>query len=700
MANLAQQFATQEGTGSMPKEDKITINNIPFVIEQTKGKSWRLQKPLVDGKKMIAGSTHIAVKPSDDTRESFKSKGIDIGKPTNDGKALENLVNAIVDLKAGTSELSPVDKSGKKIGLRNKDIADEAFFKNPDSVRKYMVLAEWANLWNLEKDQAVEKKTTVRPTTLDTAKFSGKRKESGFDDHPMIKTWLKEFYRNDKEGYKRDLYSVLRLLNFSPEQLALKNYKGDPSTKEAELKKRIFPLRYWSENPSGINPATKVKRVLKMENRFRPKSKQILVDPDDITTIKWDKNPPLEKNGKRKVGTINNATMYKFAKVIKNFVNAQKFEGLAIGDQPLESILSQEAPSVALHGKLKLTWQQIEKMQTCLLEGRKNKTNVITLKRKGKTFTPKGEYTLVKKSRQSGRYSIESYWDDAYFFFMLALEMGMRAEEGFDIIAEPPINEDSSGVTIEQDGKQKIYKVFLYTRKTELMDDGKIHEGWIPNSPDGFKVQKLIDDRLAQINRGVDIQKYLDPKKEIENPIHSLIGADNKYTEISTIALPTDEVKINTETRKIIRNIMRHCYEQVDAKDVFYFDKPLHALRHVFAQYWLHKSGWNYNFVAKLGHWHTMGVLQKSYGKMGNDVFQEDHEIFASMDPSKSYREMAKAIAEARKAVPVEVKAPAKKKMKKIEKSNPDPTDIKPPTTYEDTNLPETSPDAPIAEAK
>ena len=121
-------FETTEGSGSMPKEDKITINNIPFVIEQTKGKSWRLQKPLVDGKKMIAGSTHIAVKPSDDTRESFKSKGIDIGKPTIDGKALENLVNAIVDLKAGTSELSPVDKSGKRIGLRNKDIVDAGFF--------------------------------------------------------------------------------------------------------------------------------------------------------------------------------------------------------------------------------------------------------------------------------------------------------------------------------------------------------------------------------------------------------------------------------------------------------------------------------------------------------------------------------------------------------------------------------------------
>jgi len=682
----------------MPKEDKITINDKPFVIEQTKGKSWRLQKPLIDGKKMIAGSTHLAVKPSDDTWHTFKEKGIDIGKPTIDGKSLENLVNAIVDLKAGTSELSP-EVNGKKLGLRNKDISDEGFFKHPDSVRKYMLLAVWANLWNAEKDQAVEKKTSERPTTLSTAKFSGKRKASGFDTHPMIKKWLLKFPKNNKENYKRDLYSVLRLLNFSPEQLALKNYKGDPSTKEDELKKRIFPLRYWSENPSGINPATNVKRVLKMENRFRPKTPQLLVNPEDIPTIRYDKNPPLEKNGQRKVGTVNNATMYKFAKVIRNFVNAQKFEGLAIGDQPLESILSQEAPNVAQHGKLKLTWTQIMKMRNCLLEGRKKKTNVITLTRKGKTFTPKGEYTLVKKSRQSGRYSIESYWDDAYFFFMLAIEMGMRAEEGFDIIAEPPINDESSGVTIEEDGDEKIYKVFLYTRKTELMADGKIHEGWIPNSPDGKKVQKLIDDRLSQIKRGVDIQKFLDPKEKLLNPIHSLIGADNKYTTIETIALPSDEVKGNIETRKILRNIMRHCYEQVGAKDVFYYDKPLHALRHVFAQYWLHKSGWNYNFVAKLGHWHTMSVLQKSYGKMGNDVFAEDHEIFASTDPSNSYREMAKQIASIKMAPPVE-KASSKKKMEKIEETNPDPTDIKPPTTYEDTNLPETPPDAPIAEAK
>jgi hypothetical protein len=38
--------------------------------------------------------------------------------------------------------------------------------------------------------------------------------------------------------------------------------------------------------------------------------------------------------------------------------------------------------------------------------------------------------------------------------------------------------------------------------------------------------------------------------------------------------------------------------------------------------------------------------------------------------------------------------------MKKIEETNPDPTDIKPPTTYEDPNFPETPTDVPVAEIR
>ena len=44
-----------------------------------------------------------------------------------------------------------------------------------------------------------------------------------------------------------------------------------------------------------------------------------------------------------------------------------------------------------------------------------------------------------------------------------------------------------------------MYIVTLYTRKTEKMDDGKIHQAVISNSDDGDIVKDLIDTRLNDI---------------------------------------------------------------------------------------------------------------------------------------------------------------------------------------------------------
>ena len=65
-------------------------------------------------------------------------------------------------------------------------------------------------------------------------------------------------------------------------------------------------------------------------------------------------------------------------------------------------------------------------------------------------------------------------------------------------------------------------------------------------------------------------------------------------------------------------------------------EMPLHSLRHVFAQYWLHKSDWNFTFVAQLGHWKTEKELKDSYGGMDQDRFDQDYEKFSSVDANLS----------------------------------------------------------------
>ena len=160
-----------------------------------------------------------------------------------------------------------------------------------------------------------------------------------------------------------------------------------------------------------------------------------------------------------------------------------------------------------------------------------------------------------------------------------------------------------------------MYAVYIYTRKSEQTKAGKIHEALIPNSPDGDIIKHLIDKRQAEILKGNNILSKVKVDGElITNETHALIGADDKYTNIRTINKSIDEVISVPKRRQIIRYI----------------------LRHVFAQYWLVKSGYNYDLVADLGHWHNIELLKGSYGKLDKKLFASTLDNVANVDPSLS----------------------------------------------------------------
>ena len=46
----------------------------------------------------------------------------------------------------------------------------------------------------------------------------------------------------------------------------------------------------------------------------------------------------------------------------------------------------------------------------------------------------------------------------------------------------------------------------------------------------------------------------------------------------------------------------------------YFWMKPLHSVRHAFAQFWLQNSEYNFAWVAEHGHWKTIEELKKSYG--------------------------------------------------------------------------------------
>jgi len=671
-----------------PQTDRRKVINIfgqNFNLYQSKSGKWYFERPLKteNGQiKKVADVTHLAVRsPSKNKLKQFRDKGFKaedgsaLPAPDDEGKSIEQFVKLILRLKSGTDE-------SNKHWKQNEDFVNNNLFSSGEQVKKYLILADWAGLWNVEADRMGREGTkqqlfTAKSKSKKSKKYAQKRHGAFFDDEYII-NWQEANITERKSDFHRQMASALDIMGLLPSELAMES--GDWANlsnpdKQRQLKKLLLRLRYWSENPNALNPATVVgnapKRIIKdgvgvdTGNRFHPEAILKGVAPESLDRFASDVNPIIEeedydgakgqwKKGQTLVSDRNNSAMYNMVKVIRHFYEAQDHKIVPTRQPKIdseagmgESVLSQEAIGVGRYSEIKMTWQQILDMRDCLRKGAESKQEIIEVTREGKFVTTKtGTFDLSKmKSADIKKYPIKSYWDDAYFLFMLgSTALGGRAEELFDIIANRPLDNVSSGIKINNETKPPMYIVYVYTRKTEKMKDGKIHQAIIPNSDDGDIVKELIDERQKDIKQKHGIMETIPPQykgdKPRSNKLHSLIGADGKYTRIDTINLPTAKVK-STERRKIILMILRHCYEQAGLEDTFFYDRPIHSLRHVFAHYWLKKSGYDYQLVMKLGHWNNQKLLEGSYGKIDPAFLQSKIDLVAQVDPSRTHDEIA-----------------------------------------------------------
>ena len=642
----------------------IKVFGVNFNLDKT-GKNWYFPKPLLASGKQLAGSTYLAVKPDEKTINRFNAyfkpmHPKPIQKPDDEGKSIEQLTDLIMRLKAGNYPNEDRWKSNKFV--------KEGLLSSDAMVRKYLKLAEWAGLYDTSQDRVSAKGEQQYKLQIPKGKPTPKSQKAA---DKLSKEFLEDVYNKrmwknhpkmNTKTYHRPLFNAIKILGMTPSDISMKTgrYKDlEDDAKLDKFKDILLQLRYWTENPNGKNPATNQPREIKdgigreTGNRFAPNAKVIAVEPDSIDRLETDVDPPIEtapeKNkGLTLVSDRNNSTMYNMVKVLRHLFAANS--GVHVPDQPKvdsaagegESVLSQEAVGVGRYPEIKMSWDQILGMRECLEHGIEHGTKEVTITTKGSYTDITGKIDLTKNAHT---WSIKSYWEDAYFLFMLAVgALGARAEELFDIIAGVPYDDQSSGVEIDK--KSGVYAVYIYTRKTEQTKAGKIHEALIPNSPDGDIIKHLIDKRLAEIAKGNNILSKVKVDGElVPNEIHALIGADDKYTNIRTINKPVDEVIEVPKRRQIIRNILRHCYEHVNVKDqkyyTFFFDRPIHSLRHVFAHYWLVKSGYNYNLVADLGHWHNLELLKGSYGKMDKKLFASNLDVVANVDPSLTSAQQA-----------------------------------------------------------
>jgi len=209
-----------------------------------------------------------------------------------------------------------------------------------------------------------------------------------------------------------------------------------------------------------------------------------------------------------------------------------------------------------------------------------------------------------------------------------------------------------------------VIALTIMTRKTAHVRD-IIHHGYIQNEEtkdlikakrkkieegakqktqkeaDKFGIVLKYEDRSARLVAGKweasNYDKETGKFKMATNTHHALIGYDGKYTKVGTMAFGANpkfskaerdlfkenkwtvpKVSMVQQNRAKMRAIFRICYkrsmEEGQQLDNYFLKHSLHAIRHLFAQFWIKASKKDFTFVRDLGHWGGTDVLESFYG--------------------------------------------------------------------------------------
>lgn len=72
-----------------------------------------------------------------------------------------------------------------------------------------------------------------------------------------------------------------------------------------------------------------------------------------------------------------------------------------------------------------------------------------------------------------------------------------------------------------------------------------------------------------------------------------------------------------------LRKELKKLYTYLGKTNHYFFEEPVHSLRHIGAHFWLRLTGYDYGVVAEIGDWQTIDELKKSYGKMPPDMIMQ-----------------------------------------------------------------------------
>jgi len=371
----------------------------------------------------------------------------------------------------------------------------------------------------------------------------------------------------------------------------LKEYtQSPPKVHEVLTRLNLSPSAFLFEgtNMGGAEKLRKIKETLKPERDF----------------VLERSRKKAEAKGEKSKGTA----WYSYAKALRSFI---KFSGISVPDQPADSVLAQSVKEFeGKYADLKATPKEVQLIKECLMDAEgfeKVKNEILSRKEfKGKKITMSHK--------------------DAYFMFLLSLQIGFRANEALTISTRVFSDDRESGIKPKIWRGKTSYQIQILTRKSAWVGQ-YTHKVLILDD----ECNKLIAERLQQVKDGIGIIAEKNRVGKLQD--HSLIGFDDQYVQVNTLQNPKPKVTTQQNLNQLaLKDFFRSCYEFAGLIEPYYTKKPFHSMRHIFAQYWLNKTSYDYQFVADLGHWKTLSVLKKSYGAPDDDVFYAKQAIYHSRE--------------------------------------------------------------------
>jgi len=224
-------------------------------------------------------------------------------------------------------------------------------------------------------------------------------------------------------------------------------------------------------------------------------------------------------------------------------------------------------------------------------------------------------------------------WRDVRLVYWLGLELGLRKTEMITLSAFPTklqiqqlqLGSDIKFAKQEHGVSSGLFQTNLVSDEKKIQQMSVQAITWKTagmGELGQIAVQNCLHNESNELfkKRQDELKKKYPNAIQEETPINFLGDLDQYATSEFLFAKTRSTTGRQQAQMDLLQGCIKHCFAQVgkewQSTHRYFFTHPLHSWRHIFAQYWLEKTDFDYEWVANRGHWTGIEILRKSYGEV------------------------------------------------------------------------------------